>query len=247
MSKVLTQQNVLPTQQPKKIENHKKTTPTVQMLSSMRGTSANSVVCSSESPSTSSSPITIDCDDFTSSSILEFLAREQECCTEADTESIFQEVSRLADNSDTRSVDEILREAERLMQQQSIFGCTDRAAQCKQLKVSVGNKSKSHQLNQSQPNTAVHQQIQQPAVATQNIKLNSKYTKRIENVSPMPKQMQTVPHKRLTNGNCTHKEKMKLQKKRIGIQCTCNGGCYTYSYKHATDTNCRHAKWKPTL
>ncbi|XP_018787584.1 PREDICTED: uncharacterized protein LOC108968179 [Bactrocera latifrons] len=215
MSKVLTQQNVLPTQQPKKIENHKKTTPTVQMLSSMRGTSANSVVCSSESPSTSSSPITIDCDDFTSSSILEFLAREQECCTEADTESIFQEVSRLADNSDTRSVDEILREAERLMQQQSIFGCTDRAAQCKQLKVSVGNKSKSHQLNQSQPNTAVHQQIQQPAFATQNIKLNSKYTKRIENVSPMPKQMQTVPHKRLTNGNCTHKEKMKLQKNEL--------------------------------
>ncbi|XP_069966368.1 serine-rich adhesin for platelets [Bactrocera oleae] len=221
MSKVLTQQNALPTQQLKKIENHKKTTPTVQMLNSncnslnsgisMRGTTANSVVCSSESPSTSSSPITVDCDDFTSSSILEFLAREQECCTEADTESIFQEVSRLADNSDTRSVDEILREAELLMQQ-SIFGCTDRAAPCKQLKVSGGNKSKSNQLNQPQPNSAVHEQIQQSPVATQNIKLNSKYTKRIENVSPTQKQMQTVPHTRLTNGNCTHKEKMKSQK-----------------------------------
>lgn len=62
--------------------------------------------------------------DYTSSSsIIEFLAKEQDCTLEpADPETIFQEVNRLADSSDMRSVDELLLEAERLIQQQLRLG-----------------------------------------------------------------------------------------------------------------------------
>ncbi|GAB0087194.1 hypothetical protein DMENIID0001_014750 [Sergentomyia squamirostris] len=65
-------------------------------------------------------------DDFTSSSsLLEFLSHEQKqkCLEEllegsnsdVDIDSIFEEINRLSDNSDERSVDEILKEAEMLM------------------------------------------------------------------------------------------------------------------------------------
>ncbi|XP_017869601.1 PREDICTED: centrosomal protein of 162 kDa [Drosophila arizonae] len=65
--------------------------------------------------------------DYTSSSsIIEFLAKEQDCTLEpADPETIFQEVNRLADSSDMRSVDELLLEAERLIQQQLRLGDGD--------------------------------------------------------------------------------------------------------------------------
>lgn len=58
--------------------------------------------------------------DYTSgSSIIEFLAKEQDCNIEADDpDIIFREISRLSDSNDTRSVDELLQEAERLIQQQ---------------------------------------------------------------------------------------------------------------------------------
>ncbi|XP_059617143.1 centrosomal protein of 162 kDa isoform X2 [Phlebotomus argentipes] len=63
-------------------------------------------------------------DDLTSSSsLLEFLTHEQKCLegllegtsTDVDIESIFEEINRLSDNSDERSVEEILKEAEMLM------------------------------------------------------------------------------------------------------------------------------------
>ncbi|KAL9880370.1 uncharacterized protein ACN2A1_011869 isoform 2-T2 [Glossina fuscipes fuscipes] len=77
----------------------------------------------------------LDFEDITSnSSILEFLKQEQNCYengassnvnndhdSEADADSIFQEISRLADNSDTRSVDELLREAELLLKHQNVL------------------------------------------------------------------------------------------------------------------------------
>lgn len=56
-----------------------------------------------------------------SSSIIEFLNQEQKCLnpidndSELDIESIFEEINRLSDGSDDRSVDEILREAEFLL------------------------------------------------------------------------------------------------------------------------------------
>ncbi|XP_055911483.1 centrosomal protein of 162 kDa isoform X2 [Eupeodes corollae] len=74
---------------------------------------------------TSSKVGNLEFDDFTSSSILEFLNKEQECfygssrdTSEINDEIIFEEVNRLADNTDTRSVDEILREAELLINNQ---------------------------------------------------------------------------------------------------------------------------------
>ncbi|XP_054726971.1 uncharacterized protein LOC129236780 [Anastrepha obliqua] len=233
MSKVLTQQNALPSQQSKKNENKKKTTPSVKTLNNnssgingstnMRGPASSSLMCSSESPSTSSSPTTVDFDEFTSSSILEFLAREQECCTEADAESIFQEVSRLADNSDTRSVDEILREAELLMQQQSLYGNTDKTDKAKQNTKNSSSKMGKTNLPQSQQSLQFEQkqktlppsnsQNTQPLpVKMQSIKLNSKYTKHIENVCPSEIQTQVVSRTRLTNGNCSYQEIMQLQK-----------------------------------
>lgn len=58
------------------------------------------------------------------SSIIEFLNNEQKCLnleendSELDIDSIFEEINRLSDESDERSVDEILREAELLMTKQ---------------------------------------------------------------------------------------------------------------------------------
>lgn len=67
-------------------------------------------------------------DDITngSSSIIEFLNQEQKCLnptdndltSELDVDSIFEEINRLSDESDERSVDEILREAELLLSKQ---------------------------------------------------------------------------------------------------------------------------------
>lgn len=60
-------------------------------------------------------------DDLTnSSSILEFLNQEKQCLdldngSEIDVDSLFEEINRLSDNTDKRSVDEILKEAELLM------------------------------------------------------------------------------------------------------------------------------------
>lgn len=60
------------------------------------------------------------------SSIIEFLNQEQKCLnqnsendnSEMDIDSIFEEINRLSDESDERSVDEILREAELLLEKQ---------------------------------------------------------------------------------------------------------------------------------
>lgn len=67
-------------------------------------------------------------DDITNgnSSIIEFLNQEQKCLiptendltSELDIDSIFEEINRLSDESDERSVDEILREAELLLTKQ---------------------------------------------------------------------------------------------------------------------------------
>lgn len=62
----------------------------------------------------------------TSSSIIEFLNHEQKCLvhdtdSELDVDSIFEEINRLSDDSDERSVDEILREAEILLSRQEHF------------------------------------------------------------------------------------------------------------------------------
>lgn len=58
-------------------------------------------------------------------SIIEFLKNEKQCLTnghsddnELDIETIFDEINRLTDNTDQRSVDEILREAEMLLSKQ---------------------------------------------------------------------------------------------------------------------------------
>lgn len=54
-------------------------------------------------------------------SILEFLNNEQECFdtdpSDLDIESIFEEINRLSDNNDERSVEVLMKEAEFLMMQ----------------------------------------------------------------------------------------------------------------------------------
>lgn len=100
---------------------------------------------------------------------MEFLKQEQRCSasgelsngheSEIDAESIFQEVSRLADNSDTRSVDELLREAELLLQHHNFMDNFSQN-QKKKSKAAASLKSQS------------------------TIQMNSKYTKSIENVKP---------------------------------------------------------------
>ncbi|XP_067641881.1 uncharacterized protein [Eurosta solidaginis] len=227
MSKVLTQQNALRPQQSKKAENHKKTAPTVQKHNNncssnsgggMTGKKASSALaCSSESPSTSSSPVTVDYDDFTSSSILEFLEREQECCTDADAESIFQEVGRLADNTDTRSVDEILREAELLMQQQTLLGNTTPPT------LSVSQQGKKRHIYDVEKNRIpLNKQPETLLLPIKSIQLNSKYTKRFENVCQSS--MADVSRARLPNGHCNYQELIQSQYKN------------SHSSTHATPT-----------
>lgn len=81
--------------------------------------------------STSTQPHSTHSDEITngSSSIIEFLNQEQNClisnenelASELDIDSIFEEINRLSDESDERSVDEILREAESLLLKQQQF------------------------------------------------------------------------------------------------------------------------------
>ncbi|XP_055843279.1 centrosomal protein of 162 kDa isoform X2 [Episyrphus balteatus] len=99
----------------------------------------------------------LDFDDFTSSSILEFLNKEQECfygssrdTSEINDEIIFEQVNRLADNSDTRSVDEILREAELLINNQLVTSTTSASSVAAVVKGTNGgfeNYKKSSLIN----------------------------------------------------------------------------------------------------
>lgn len=75
---------------------------------------------------------TINGDETTNgSSIIEFLNQEQksliatehDLASELDIDSIFEEINRLSDESDERSVDEILREAEMLLSKQQELEC----------------------------------------------------------------------------------------------------------------------------
>lgn len=141
--------------------------------------------------STPDSPTrTIDFDDFTStSSIMEFLKQEHKCGapgelgnghdSDIDAESIFQEVSRLADNSDTRSVDELLREAELLLQHHNFLDSFVPTQKKKSLK----SKEEIFKVKSQSQNT---------------IQMNSKYTKSIENVKP-----RNAANTKLINGYTT--------------------------------------------
>lgn len=127
--------------------------------------------------------------DYTnSSSIIEFLAKEQDCggiLNDPDPESIFQEVSRLSDSTDMRSVDELLQEAERLIQQQLRLGgivpkldASGPPAPTKTLgeEAATGGDGSS-----SSPQSSPHS----------SIRLNTRYTHRIEH-SPAPLAPKTV-------------------------------------------------------
>lgn len=152
--------------------------------------------CSSDSSTITNSvpqsptPQLLDFDDFTStSSIMEFLRQEQNCYQaggdtmtnghdcEVDAESIFQEVSRLADNTDTRSVEELLREAELLLQHQNFMGDI-RPTENKQTKPKT--KIAAGDAKLTTPNSTTIPVVPQATT----IQMNSKYTKSIENVHP---------------------------------------------------------------
>lgn len=81
----------------------------------------------SKSVSATVQQLSINGDEITNgNSIMEFLNQEQNCListendvtSELDIDSIFEEINRLSDESDERSVDEILREAELLLSKQ---------------------------------------------------------------------------------------------------------------------------------
>lgn len=77
-----------------------------------------------KSGSDSARPL-VDGDDFTTSSILEFLNQEKQCLdldngTEVDVDSIFEEINRLSGDMDGRNVEDILREAEMLISRQEL-------------------------------------------------------------------------------------------------------------------------------
>ncbi|XP_016931716.2 centrosomal protein of 162 kDa [Drosophila suzukii] len=118
-------------------------------------------------------------------SIIEFLAKEQDCgggiLTDPDPESIFQEVSRLSDSTDMRSVDELLQEAERLIQQQLRLGgiapemeCTESAGPPKPLAEEAA--APGGDGSSSSPQSSPHS----------SIRLNTRYTHRIEHLSLAP-------------------------------------------------------------
>ncbi|XP_039499916.1 centrosomal protein of 162 kDa [Drosophila santomea] len=123
--------------------------------------------------------------DYTnSSSIIEFLAKEQDCggiLTDPDPESIFQEVSRLSDSTDMRSVDELLQEAERLIQQQLRLGGMapemDGSGPLVPPKSLVGEAATGGDGSSSSPQSSPHS----------SIRLNTRYTHRIEHLpAPLP-------------------------------------------------------------
>ncbi|BFG02951.1 centrosomal protein of 162 kDa [Drosophila madeirensis] len=130
-----------------------------------------------------------------SSSIIDFLAKEQDGGVDADPESIFQEVSRLSDNTDTRSVDELLQEAERLIQQQLRLGGLTTDTIETRLNGGGGGggggggdfngqaKAKTKSQNQSASHTPSSSPQSSPH---SSIRLNTRYTHRIEHSPPKP-------------------------------------------------------------
>ncbi|XP_017133233.1 centrosomal protein of 162 kDa isoform X2 [Drosophila elegans] len=119
--------------------------------------------------------------DYTnSSSIIEFLAKEQDCggiLTDPDPESIFQEVSRLSDNTDMRSVDELLQEAERLIQQQLRLGGMVPEMHTPQKPLGCEDAVAPGDGSSSSPQSSPHS----------SIRLNTRYTHRIEHLpAPLP-------------------------------------------------------------
>ncbi|XP_016981170.1 uncharacterized protein LOC108046119 [Drosophila rhopaloa] len=122
--------------------------------------------------------------DYTnSSSIIEFLAKEQDCggiLTDPDPESIFQEVSRLSDSTDMRSVDELLQEAERLIQQQLRLGGIAPETESSGPHVpskTFGEEAAPGDGSSSSPQSSPHS----------SIRLNTRYTHRIEHLpTPLP-------------------------------------------------------------
>ncbi|XP_017009127.2 centrosomal protein of 162 kDa [Drosophila takahashii] len=123
--------------------------------------------------------------DYTnSSSIIEFLAKEQDCgglLTDPDPESIFQEVSRLSDSTDMRSVDELLQEAERLIQQQLRLGGMAQEKENPKAKAeepAAAAGAPGDGCSSSSPQSSPHS----------SIRLNTRYTHRIEHLplAPLP-------------------------------------------------------------
>ncbi|XP_030378529.1 centrosomal protein of 162 kDa [Scaptodrosophila lebanonensis] len=132
--------------------------------------------------------IDLDALDYTSgSSIIEFLAKEQDCAIEADPESIFQEVSRLTDSTDMRSVDELLLEAERLIQQQLRLGSLT-ADTNGNGNIDSGNSSGAGGDGENVANAVDKDKLcmQSSPQHHGSIKLNSRYTRRIEHVIQAP-------------------------------------------------------------
>ncbi|XP_017048185.1 uncharacterized protein LOC108092862 isoform X2 [Drosophila ficusphila] len=123
-----------------------------------------------------------DLDYTNSSSIIEFLAKEQDCggiLADPDPESIFQEVSRLSDSTDMRSVDELLQEAERLIQQQLRLGGI-----APQLDSSVASATAKSLGEEDAPGDA---SSSSPQSSHSSIRLNTRYTHRIEHFpAPLP-------------------------------------------------------------
>ncbi|XP_026848379.1 centrosomal protein of 162 kDa isoform X2 [Drosophila persimilis] len=137
-----------------------------------------------------------------SSSIIDFLAKEQDCGVDADPESIFQEVSRLSDNTDTRSVDELLQEAERLIQQQLRLGGLSTDTVRNRLNAHVsgaaddggggdsecnGDAGQGKDRAKSQNQTPSHTPSSSPQSSPHSsIRLNTRFTHRIEHSPPKP-------------------------------------------------------------
>ncbi|TDG40737.1 hypothetical protein AWZ03_012845 [Drosophila navojoa] len=124
--------------------------------------------------------------DYTSSSsIIEFLAKEQDCSLEpADPETIFQEVNRLADSSDMRSVDELLLEAERLIQQQLRLGDGDGDGD-----IDGDGDGDTRSQRQTPSTTPSPQSLASPQ---NSIKLNTRYSRCISSSTTTTTTMSTI-------------------------------------------------------
>lgn len=116
--------------------------------------------------------------DYTSSSsIIEFLAKEQDCNIEpGDPDIIFREVSRLSDSNDTRSVDELLQEAERLIQQQLRLGGAESAGDMN----CIDGLQLQFAADRQTPSSTSPLSLSSPQ---NSIKLNTRYTRSIEHVA----------------------------------------------------------------
>lgn len=124
--------------------------------------------------------------DYTSSSsIIEFLAKEQDCNIEpGDPDIIFREVSRLSDSNDTRSVDELLQEAERLIQQQLRLGGNDGGGDLN----GIDSLQLLFTADRQTPSSTSPLSLSSPQ---NSIKLNTRYTRSIEHVAKQPSNAQT--------------------------------------------------------